>query len=422
MLRTPAEKSMSVWRKTEARNPNCPNEIRMSKSELGIGDWALIRVIRISDFVIPMLLVLFVLSLVGCAAQRQIPRLDEVDRAIARGVQYLVQSQRPDGSWGDPTETRGFEVYSMVPGTHDGMRVGTTSLCVMALREAGEKEAHARGLEHLLNKYQAKRDEGALIYNIWAQIYCTQAMAGEMRINADPRIAAVARWQIDYLRRYETHIGGWNYYDFVAHTQTPSMGPVSFGTAAALIALYEAKESGLELPPKMAEMALRRLAECRFPNGAYGYGRDYMLRPRQPANQLRGSVGRIQVCNDALWLWDFGGIGRKQVIEGLEVFNREHIYLEMGRKRPIPHEAWYQTAGYYYYYDHYYAARLCQRLGWDDARKQWPAVLDGILPYQEPDGSWWDFAMWGYHKPYGTAYAVMALVQYRNQLIEKRKP
>ena len=34
-----------------------------------------------------------------------------------------------------------------------------------------------------------------------------------------------------------------------------------------------------------------------------------------------------------------------------------------------------------------------------------------ILPLQEGDGSWWDYAMWDYHKPYGTAYAVMTLLR-----------
>jgi hypothetical protein len=35
-----------------------------------------------------------------------------------------------------------------------------------------------------------------------------------------------------------------------------------------------------------------------------------------------------------------------------------------------------------------------------------------VAPYQEPDdGSWWDYAMWDYHKPYGTAFAVMTLLR-----------
>ncbi len=32
-------------------------------------------------------------------------------------------------------------------------------------------------------------------------------------------------------------------------------------------------------------------------------------------------------------------------------------WLDIGRKRPIPHEAWFQVAGYFYYFGHYYGAR-----------------------------------------------------------------
>ena len=76
----------------------------------------------------------------------------------------------------------------------------------------------------------------------------------------------------------------------------------------------------------------------------------------------------------------------------------------MGRKAPEPHESWYQTSGYYYYFDHYYASLLIDRLHrTDDAKK----MVEVIHHHQEPDGSWWDYAMWDYHKPYGTAFAVM---------------
>src|SRR5213078_2665655 len=69
-------------------------------------------------------------------------RDERIRQAIDRGVEYLKKSQQPDGSWGTGRVTRGFEVYSMVPGSLDAFRVGTTALCVMALREVGEKEAH----------------------------------------------------------------------------------------------------------------------------------------------------------------------------------------------------------------------------------------------------------------------------------------
>src|SRR4051794_18088754 len=67
--------------------------------------------------------------------QKTDDRPEQIQKAIDRGVEFLVKSQQPDGSWGTGLVTRGFEVYSMVPGSLDAFRVGTTALCVMALRE-----------------------------------------------------------------------------------------------------------------------------------------------------------------------------------------------------------------------------------------------------------------------------------------------
>src|SRR4051794_26916831 len=106
-------------------------------------------------------------------------RQEQIQRAIDRGVEFLVKSQQPDGSWGTGLVTRGFEVYSMVPGSLDAFRVGTTALCVMALREVGEKEAHDRGVQYLINHGEARRDDAELIYNTWAHTYALHALALE---------------------------------------------------------------------------------------------------------------------------------------------------------------------------------------------------------------------------------------------------
>ena len=67
-----------------------------------------------------------------------------IKESVSDGVGFLVASQNKDGSWGTGTETRGTEVYSMVPGSHDAFRVATTALCVMALREAAGIDARRR--------------------------------------------------------------------------------------------------------------------------------------------------------------------------------------------------------------------------------------------------------------------------------------
>ena len=346
-------------------------------------------------------------------------RRSSIDASIRDGVKFIVGSQNKDGSWGTGRETRGFEVMASVPGSLKSFQVATSALCVMALREAnaagdypGAREAHRKGLEFLVNNADIRRDDGALLYNTWAHTYGLQCLAIEMRHSNDPRIKKAAEMHIRRLTGYETVIGGWNYYDFVLQTQTPSMGPTSFGTAAALVALYEAKQSGLELPKNLTERSIKRLAEMKLPNNAFLYSHDLKYRPRLPANMPKGSVGRTQSGNYALWIWDAGNITPKAANESLDFFLKEHEYIQMGQKRQYPHESWYQTAPYYYYFGHYYAARLIEKLG-PEGKKAYGAKLAdiGILPYQLKDGSWWDFAMWDFHKPYGTAFAVMTLLR-----------
>lgn len=333
-----------------------------------------------------------------------------IDRAIADGVRFLQQSQNADGSWGTGTETRGTEVIASVPGSHDGFRVATTALAVMALKHAGETSAHAKGLNYLVNHGEVRRATPVLIYNVWAHTYAVQCLAMEMRDNTDPKIRQACLWHIDRLKRYQTYIGGWNYYDFMAQTQEPSMGPTSFGTGAGLVALWEAKRSGLDSPAEFISRSVRRLEEMRLPDGAYLYGHHLQYRPRHPANTWRGSIGRSQAGNLGLMVWDSKVIDVAGVRYGLEMLFKEHPYLEMGRKRPYPHESWYMTAAYYYYFGHYYASRLLQYLPPADQAEFARQLIDVILPHQEPDGSWWDYAMWDYHKPYGTAFALMTLL------------
>lgn len=350
--------------------------------------------------------------LAAACSHAQVTRREPPD-AIAEGVAYLKASQSEDGSWGQGRETRGFEIYSMVPGSHDAFRVATTALCVMALRDAGETEAHARGLEYLVTKGTASRDNGDILYTVWANIYALQALAIEMRHGDDPRIERMALWHLDRLRRYETVSGGWFYYDFGAKTRSPSEGAASFCSAAGLVALLEARESGLDVSDAFIQRTRRNIERQRLPSGAYLYGEYLQYVPNHVINQIPGSIGRSQSCNYALWAAESTLVGEAESRLGLDQLFDSHGAIEMGRKRQWPHEAWWATSGYFYYFGHYYAGLLVERLG--DAGFA-AKLAEKILPHQEPDGSWWDYAMWDYHKPYGTAYALMTLTRCRDAL------
>ncbi len=347
--------------------------------------------------------------LAGCAAPIETVYERSVGGAIDDGVDFLVDAQNPDGSWGTGRGTTPFDVMASVPGSHDAFRVGTTALCVMALREAGEKSASGRGLKYLATYDGVRRANRAEIYNIWAHIYALEALSRAWKEDKVAAYRTAAEFHLKRLQMYETYVGGWNYYDFIYGTQTPSMEPVSFATAAGLVALHTAREAGIDVPEPLVRHAISRLQETRKPDGSFLYGSDFRYHPDHLANRDKGSLGRTQSGHYALALWGEGKVGEEQIREGLERLFREHRFIEIGRKREYPHEAWYFTAGYYYYFGHYYAAKLIERLpDKADYREQ---LRSFVLPHQEPDGSWWDFNLYDYGKPYGTAFAIMTLLR-----------
>ena len=347
------------------------------------------------------------LILAGCAEPTPYVHARSLEDAVEEGADYLVETQNADGSWGSGRETTDADVMASIPGSHDAFRVGCTALCVRALRETGERKASGRGLRYLAGYDGPRRANRAEIYNIWAHIYAVETLTRAWVEDKVDAYRVAAERHLRSLQTYETYVGGWNYYDFVYGTQKPSMEPVSFGTAAGLVALHEAKKNGIAIPEPLVTRALARLKEMKNPDGSFLYGSDFRYVPRHLANRDKGSLGRTQSCYYALQLWHEGSIGENEIREGLERLFREHRFIEIGRKRPMPHEAWYFTAGYYYYFGHYYAAKLIEGLA--DKRDYREQLKSFVLPHQEPDGSWWDFHLYDYGKPWGTAFAIMTL-------------
>ena len=56
--------------------------------------------------------------------------------AIVRGVEFLLEDQRPSGGWGSAEKTKGLNIYAPVPGSHHAFRAAVTGLVLEALVEA----------------------------------------------------------------------------------------------------------------------------------------------------------------------------------------------------------------------------------------------------------------------------------------------
>lgn len=345
-----------------------------------------------------------------------------LEESIADGARWLVENQKPGGYWGTGCVTWGYDIYGSVPSAQFAFKVGTTGLCALALREEGSPRSleAARKAEKWLVEESVKlrRGDQDEIYNVWGDIYALQALAFAARQETDPawveRLKRAAAEHVDLLRRYESAWGGWMYYDFATKSQTPGYPPTSFTTAAGLVAFKEARRAGIDVPEHMVKSCLRIVEKCRLGNNAYLYAWGHRYRPLHPVNLPQGSLGRTQSCNEALLAWNSPKVTLDDARRGLTDLFRLQGFLECGRKRPIPHEAYYAVSGYFYYFGHYYAALLLARLPEAERAGFAGQLSDVIRKHQEDDGCWWDYnAIWDFHKPYGTAYALMTLLRCR---------
>jgi len=347
------------------------------------------------------------------------PAKEDVQAAIDRGIAFLLADQNANGSWGSATRTKGLNIYAPVPGAHHAFRTAVTSLCLAALIEVGSdrgdvQQAIDRGENWLLERLPVlRRATPIAIYNVWGHAYAIQALVRMYGRNEDPgrreKIVELIRSQYDYLDRYESVDGGWGYYDFRIGSKKPASSSMSFVSATILVAFHEARSIGVEPPERLVRRAVASIQRQRKPDFSYAYGEYLKMRPMMGINRPGGSLGRSQACNVALRLWGDEKITDDVLKEWLHRLFARNGWLSIGRKRPIPHESWFQVAGYFFYYGHYYAALCIDQLDPAD-RGEFQAHLAALLlQLQEKDGTWWDYPLYNYHQQYGTAFALMSL-------------
>jgi hypothetical protein len=344
-----------------------------------------------------------------------------VEEGIAKGVAYLLGSQKKDGSWGSPRRNMGIDIYAPAPGSQQAFHVGSTALATSGLIAIESKDPKVaasieRAAAWLSEHYAVRRIRADTLYNTWAHMYALETFARLLAHEKDKEKRKVwtraAEGCVKQLRRYEFVEGGWGYYNFSLKSQSPGQGSTSFSTATGLVALGLAQAQGIRVPEALVRNAVSVLRKCDRPDGAYAYSYRTAWWPTAGINKTGGSLARTPACLKALSIWD-QEVDPKRYVQALEELETFGHFLRIARKYPRPHESWYSNSGYFCYYGYYYAALLTADVPAAQAKVFRAQIAGHMLDMQERDGSWWDYQLYGYHKAYGTGYALLTLAACR---------
>lgn len=381
--------------------------------------------------------VLVVTAFIGVAvageapAPAAAPTRAAIDASIRRGVDFLVTTQHSNGCWGGPTRTKGLNIYAPLPGAHHAFRAGASGLALAGLIDSADARpevaaAIAKAAVWTATELpQLRRADQTTTYNAWGHAYGLRAITRLYQREKDPALKAewvrLAQQQVDLVNRYEDVNGGWGYLDLFDQvtTRKPSGLPTSFTTATVLLAMADARDvMGVRLDDKIVTHSLASINYQRTPDFSYTYSFSHRMHPRRPINRPAGSLARSQACNACLRVFGEKAVTDQVLTTWADRFLDREGFLSNGRKRPVPHETFFQISGYFYYYGIYYFTESVKLLPKETHAAYARRLAAIVLERQEKDGSWWDYPLYDYHQPYGTGYALMALAWCRSALGE----
>lgn len=365
----------------------------------------------------------------GTDAPSAEPARLEVDEAVARGVQRLLALPEGDAHDQWPYEGVYREDRGQLP---VGYRIGGTAIVCLGLLSAPGLEADAErrdairlGIEYVLASLEHPRMQAGFVgtYDVrnWGHVYALLLCDAARNCDAvgealKERTAAKIPWLAQVLAEMALPKGGWAYsHQGGYRSERASASP--FLTGPALQALFAARRAGVEIDEEVIERALDALERARSAEGGYAYSApsealgDTGGEALSMMDKTPGSVARSACVETTLKLAGRGDDVRLE--RAVARFFEHWDALAVRRAKTGTHLPPYGVAPYYFLYGHLYAAQAIEQLPDAERREEYRERMREVLARtRAEDGSWNDR-----HFPrsagYGTACAVLALLQPR---------
>jgi len=283
---------------------------------------------------------------------------EEAEKAIERGLKFLISSQNKDGSWSSKDLEKGEAA---------GYAIGGTSLGLMAFMVEGHFPGfghYGKALERAKN-YLLKRAEesptGAMGVKMYEIGLFTIAMSELWGMTSDPKdnkeIQVALERVVEIILRSQNPLGGWRY------APRPDAGQDTSVTAMVFVSLASAREAGVLVPAETIERVTNYLRDQAFDErrGGFGYqGKGYTIACTS------GGVYAAQLAGHRETEWVSAALNTLE--NDPKMFSRK----DNGN----------------FYYSHYYAMQAMVQAGEDRYAKWYPKIRDSLISLQQPNGSW----------------------------------
>ena len=297
-------------------------------------------------------------------------------KCIDKGLNYLVKTQRADGSW---LNSGGY-------GSYPAAMTALAGLSLMAGGSTPETGPYSRNVSRAMNyliRIAKSHNDGLIagpgsesrsMYGhgfsmlFLAQCYGTEInreTGKDLREVLDKAVALTVGSQSD-LGKANDNAGGWIY--------TPtSSGDEGSVTVTQLQALRACRNAGIKVPKSTIDRAVAYLKYCQMTDG----GICYSARSR---GSSRPAISAAAIaCFYAAGVYDrkTGGAGVEgQMVEKLVNYVRGQVSSQSS--------AW----GGHWFYTHFYLAQAWYQRGGKDWKDYYPDIRVKLMQMQSPDGSW----------------------------------